>query len=369
MRGGARLGRRPAVRSSWCSSPGRGTATSGSRPPRRSGRRCCRTPSTPRPGTARRRPREEPDRDGLAVLLAVVGRVAGASLAVDRPDEPALLTLVLAEGAGVAVAPLGLVGLRGWTRSTRRSSPTTRSSRRSSANLPRVAFLPSSDCTNGWVWIRPSPWEWMPAFRLPGGLPDRRLEGGRVRDPLAADVHPEVGVPVVARLAGARGWRRAAGPCPRCCCPRRVSTMATTPTITTAAIATFQPIEPLPAPLRLAVPGAHRRAVRAGAGLRHGVRRLPADLRAAGPRAERAGHHLDTGPDGQEHRRRDEQQPASHPATACRRSGRRSGGAARSCGTGGARGSRPARERRCRRGRRRRANRGAAAASTGRRPP
>ena len=33
-----------------------------------------------------------------------------------------------------------------------------------------VALLPSSTTTKGWVWIRPSPWEWMPAFATWFGL-------------------------------------------------------------------------------------------------------------------------------------------------------------------------------------------------------
>src|SRR5713101_5984511 len=37
-------------------------------------------------------------------------------------------------------------------------------------NLPMVAFLPSSATTNGWVWIRPSWWEWIPALPREFGL-------------------------------------------------------------------------------------------------------------------------------------------------------------------------------------------------------
>src|SRR5262249_31133028 len=34
-------------------------------------------------------------------------------------------------------------------------------------NLPRVALLPASDAVYGWMWMKPSPWVWIPA-RTPG---------------------------------------------------------------------------------------------------------------------------------------------------------------------------------------------------------
>ena len=59
----------------------------------------------------------------------------------------------------------------------------------SSRKVPSVAFSPAPLCENGWMWMTPSPWVWMPVVAL---------ELGNVGLPLAADVDAEGGVPVVA---------------------------------------------------------------------------------------------------------------------------------------------------------------------------
>ena len=58
------------------------------------------------------------------------------------------------------------------------------------------------------MWMKPSPWVWMPV-RTPELL-GRGLERGRVAQPLAADVDPEGGVPVVADGCRRGGRRDAA---------------------------------------------------------------------------------------------------------------------------------------------------------------
>ena len=63
-----------------------------------------------------------------------------------------------------------------------------------------MAFLPGRLLElNGWMWITPSPWVWMPS----GSAALRRLQLGRVMT-LVADVDAVGGVPVVA------GWRSGA---------------------------------------------------------------------------------------------------------------------------------------------------------------
>src|SRR5712692_1408315 len=106
-----------------------------------------------------------------------------------------------------------------------------------------VALFPSSLTTNGWVWIRPSWWE-----GIRGLLGEFGLLAGFWNAEAASSHSPQTSMfnavcqwspgTLVDALA-ARG-----GPLPALSLPPRRSTIATTPTMTTAAMATFQPSDP-----------------------------------------------------------------------------------------------------------------------------
>ena len=40
----------------------------------------------------------------------------------------------------------------------------------SSRKVPRVAFSPAPLCENGWMWMTPSPWVWMPVVASNSGM-------------------------------------------------------------------------------------------------------------------------------------------------------------------------------------------------------
>ena len=76
------------------------------------------------------------------------------------------------------------------------------------------------------MWMKPSPWVWIPAAHA--RVVRRGLELRRVAEPLAADVHAECRVPVVARLLSGRRPRRAAGGIADRCEPSTTATIPNT---------------------------------------------------------------------------------------------------------------------------------------------
>jgi len=207
-----------------------------------------------------------------------------------------------------------------------------------------VALLPSSAFTYGWVWIRPSAWEWIPAFaQLGWGCRPASRNAGAGSSHSPADVDVERGCASGRRPRWRPGSGRGADRCPALSLLPRVSMDSDDADDDDNGDGDVPAERSAPPPLRLAVLGPHGGAPDNGSGT--GAWRVagyPLTLGAAGARPEGLRRHLHHDAARSGRRRQGRATVGEHHANGGSRNRYTpTGGAPRSCGTGGARCSRP----------------------------
>ena len=100
-------------------------------------------------------------------------------------------------------------------------------------NLPRVALSPPSERVNGWVWMKPSPWVWMPGCTFGLSCTCSNSPGADSHSPQMFTANAECQWSPASPVAGLPGC---GGPAASLLSARE-NTMPTTPSTTIAAIA------------------------------------------------------------------------------------------------------------------------------------